>query len=113
MVTHSSNSNQRRRYARVPCRMIVERVGPTVDLSEGGLRVLSAHPLAHGADLPLTFELPEIGTLVRCQGAVVHVTRSRYDHDLVEMGVTFKDLPEAGREQIMSYIAARDRKSVV
>lgn len=107
MITRTTGRSKRRRYARVPCRMIVQRVGPTVDLSEGGVRILSANPLPKGADLPLEFELPEIAETVRCRGSVVHVSPSRFDRELVEIGVAFQDLTPTGHEQILSFVAAR------
>lgn len=107
MITRNANSSRRRRYARVPCRMIVQRVGPTVDLSEGGMRILSANPLQKGSDLPLEFELPETAETVRCRGSVVHVSPSRFDRELVEIGVAFQDLTPTGHEQIVNFVAAR------
>ncbi len=102
-----SDQRQRRRDARVPCRMIVERVGPAIDLSASGLRVLSANPLPAGSVVSLTFEVPEIGASVKCTGSVVHVTPSRFDRDLLEMGVAFDDLSGESRKQIEGYVALR------
>lgn len=96
-----------RRHPRIRCRLIVDRLGPTIDMSAGGMRVLSANPQPKGAEVRLAFQLPESEETVLCHGCVTHVTQSEIDHDLYEMGIQYQRMMTRNREAIELYVQQR------
>ena len=96
-----------RQSDRIKCRVIVENVGATVDLSEGGMCVLMANPLAEGTEVGLAFQLPESEETVHCHGRVVHTGPSSIDRDLYEIGIQFLRLMTRHREALGQYVQAR------
>jgi len=96
-----------RRHPRIRCRLIVDHLGPTIDLSAGGLRVLSANPQPQGAEVRLAFQLPETEETVLCHGRVTHVTQSAIDKDLHEMGIQYQRMMTRNREAIELYVRQR------
>ena len=98
---------EHRRHTRIKCRAIVDSLGPTLDLSAGGLRILTAHPVPEGSEVRLAFQLPEGQDLLQCHGSVIHVTRSAIDDDLFEVGIQFQRMMSRHRERISTYVRQR------
>jgi len=96
-----------RRYPRIKCRVIVDHLGPTLDLSAGGLRVLTARPAPPGAEVQLAFQMPETELQLHCHGRVVHVLRSPIDQDLFEIGIQFQRMMTRHRAAIQAYVGER------
>lgn len=96
-----------RRTQRVRCRVIVERLGPTIDLSPGGLRLLMGRPPAPGTELRLAFQLPEAADTLQCHGCVIHVSPSEIDDDLAEVGVEFQRMMSRDCRAVADYVASR------
>jgi len=96
-----------RRHARIGCRVIVDTVGPTTDISAGGIRILTANPLAKGTEVKLMFELPEAEEPIQCHGRVVHVVPSLIDGDLFEMGIQYQRIMARDRDAIRRYVTER------
>jgi PilZ domain-containing protein len=96
-----------RKHPRIKSRVIVDKLGPTLDISGGGLRVLTANPQPEGAEVRLAFLLPESDDAVQCHGHVIHVARSPIDDDLFEMGIRYQRMMTRSREDLEAYIAVR------
>jgi len=96
-----------RHHARIRLRVIVDRLGPSADISAGGIRVLTANPLPPGAEVRLAFELPETEAPMQCHGCVVHVGPSRIDTDLFEMGIRYQRMMSRDRDAIRRYVSER------
>ncbi|MBN2583047.1 MAG: PilZ domain-containing protein [Planctomycetes bacterium] len=96
-----------RKHQRIKCRVIVEHVGPTVDLSAGGIRVLMANPMTEGAEVRLAFQLPESEELVQCHGRVVYIDDSEIDPDLREVGIQFLRMMARHRQALADYVGSR------
>lgn len=96
-----------RRQARIRCRIIVENVGPTLEVSAGGLRVLTANPLSAGSEIRLAFDLPETDESLQCHGRVVHVRPSAIDRDLYEMGIQYQRMMTRHRLALEAYVNQR------
>lgn len=96
-----------RKSPRIRCRLIVDRLGPTIDMSAGGLRVLTANPQPAGGEVRLVFQLPESEETVQCHGCVTHVTQSEIDKDLFEMGIQYQRMMTRNREAIELYVQQR------
>jgi Tfp pilus assembly protein PilZ len=97
----------KRKHQRIKCRVIVEHVGPTMDLSAGGVRVLTANPIAEGTEVRLAFQLPESEEMVQCHGRVAYVDQSPIDADLREVGIQFLRMMARHRQAIAEYVAGR------
>jgi Tfp pilus assembly protein PilZ len=96
-----------RKHPRIKCRLIVDRLGPTTDMSAGGLRVLTANPQPEGSEVRLAFQLPESEETVQCHGSVMHVTQSTIDKDLFEVGIQYQRMMTRNREAIEAYVRER------
>jgi c-di-GMP-binding flagellar brake protein YcgR len=96
-----------RHHPRLKCRVIIEAVGSTIDLSEGGVCVLVAKPLPEGAEVQLAFQLPESEETALCHGRVVRVAPSSIDKELYEVGIQFLRLMTRDREAIARYVQSR------
>ncbi|HOI55538.1 MAG TPA: PilZ domain-containing protein [Phycisphaerae bacterium] len=96
-----------RKHQRIKCRVIVEHVGPTVDLSAGGIRVLMANPITEGTEVRLAFQLPESEELVQCHGRVAYVDQSQIDAELREVGIQFLRMMARHRQAIAEYVDGR------
>jgi c-di-GMP-binding flagellar brake protein YcgR len=96
-----------RKHPRIKCRAIVDNVGPTLDVSAGGVRVLTAHPLPEGTEVRLAFQLPDADEPVHCHGRVVHAGRSLIDADLYEMGIQYQRMMARHRTAITQYVHRR------
>jgi c-di-GMP-binding flagellar brake protein YcgR len=96
-----------RLHPRLKCRVIIETIGSTIDLSEGGACVLVAKPLPEGAEVQLAFQLPESEETARGHGRVVRVAQSSIDKELFEVGLQFLRLETGDREAIARYVQTR------
>ena len=96
-----------RKHPRLKCRIIVENLGPTLDISAGGLRVLTANPARTGAEVRLVFQMPEAEEILQCHGRVAHVTPSDIDPELAEIGLQFQRLMTRHREALQIYVNDR------
>ena len=96
-----------RKHTRIKCRVIVERAGPTIDISAGGVSVLMANPVSQGAEVRLAFHLPEAERAVQCHGRVVHVSSCTIDPALHEVGIQFMRIMARDRKAIADYVCNR------
>ena len=92
---------------RITARLIVESVGPTLNLSVGGMCVLMANQFKTGVEVSLQFKLPGIEQSIHCKSCVVWAKRSDIDRDLYEVGLSFVDISDADRQVIEQFIDSR------
>ena len=111
MTTNQTVKTDGRQSARIKCRVIVDQVGPTIDISAGGLRILTANPATAGAELRVAFLMPESEQQVQCHGRVVHVAPSTIDQELYEIGVQFQRMMSRHREALQEYVSLRAGES--
>ena len=89
---------------RVTTRITVESVGPTLNVSAGGMCVLMADPMREGTTPSLTFELPDDPVLVVCKGKIVWCRTSKIDPELYEVGLTFAEISEADQLRVAKFV---------
>jgi c-di-GMP-binding flagellar brake protein YcgR len=89
---------------RITTRITVESVGPTINISAGGMCVLMADPLREGMTPCLAFELPDDPVSITCKGKIVWCRTSRIDPELYEVGLTFTEISEADRQRVATFV---------
>lgn len=97
---------EQRTVPRITTRLTVEAIGPTVNISAGGMCVLMADPMREGTAPTLSFLLPDDPNPVRCRGRITWCRPSRIDPDLYEVGVSFVDIADADRRRIEEFVDA-------
>jgi Tfp pilus assembly protein PilZ len=95
---------EQRSDPRITTRMTVEAVGPTLNISAGGMCVLTADPLREGMVPSLSFTLPDNADPVACHGRVVWCRTSRIDPELFEVGLSFTDISDTDRDRVESFV---------
>lgn len=79
------------------------------DISEGGIFVATHNVLPRGSFMDIEFSLPDDGAPIRVQGEVRWVREYRQDSDgHPGMGLEFRNLQEADRQRILSFVKMRD-----
>jgi len=95
---------EQRGNPRITTRLTVESIGPTLNISGGGMCVLMADPLREGAKPTLTFDLPDDPDPIICRGRIVWCRPSKIDPDLYEVGLTFLEMNDADRCRVMTFV---------
>jgi len=89
---------------RITTRITVESIGPTLNISAGGMCVLMADPMREGTTPTLQFTLPDQEWVVTCKGRITWCRSSKIDPDLFEVGLAFVDISEDDRQRIMDFV---------
>jgi c-di-GMP-binding flagellar brake protein YcgR len=89
---------------RITTRITVESIGPTLNISAGGMCVLMADPMREGTTPTLSFTLPEDEHPVTCRGRITWCRASKIDPDLFEVGVAFVEIADEDRQRIMDFV---------
>jgi len=89
---------------RITTRLTVESIGPTLNISAGGMCVLMADPMREGTTPALEFTLPDDDTPVRCKGRITWCRASQIDPDLFEVGLAFVEISDADRQRIVDFV---------
>jgi Tfp pilus assembly protein PilZ len=97
---------EQRTQPRITTRLTVETVGPTVNISAGGMCVLMADPMREGMSPDLTFTLPDDPTPVRCKGRIAWCRTSKIDSELYEVGISFTEIGDDERRRVMEFVDA-------
>ena len=93
-----------RSQPRITTRITVESIGPTLNISAGGMCVLMADPMREGTTPMLTFLLPEDETPVTCKGRITWCRASKIDPELYEVGVAFVGISDEDRQRVMDFV---------
>ena len=91
---------------RITTRITIESVGPTLNISAGGMCVLMADPMREGTTPNLRFELPDDPVPVICRGRIVWCRTSKIDPELYEVGLTFMEISEADQLRMAKFVEA-------
>jgi len=91
---------------RITTRITIESIGPTLNISAGGMCVLMADPMREGTTPLLRFTLPDDETPVSCKGRITWCRASKIDPDLYEVGVAFVDIRDEDRRRVMRFVEA-------
>ncbi len=91
---------------RITTRLTVESIGPTLNISAGGMCVLMADPMREGTTPTLNFALPDGGPPITCKGRITWCRASKIDPDLFEVGLSFVDIRDEDRRRIMDFVDA-------
>jgi c-di-GMP-binding flagellar brake protein YcgR len=91
---------------RITTRITVESIGPTLNISAGGMCVLMADPMREGTTPTVKFMLPDDETPVTCKGRITWCRASKIDPELYEVGVAFVDICEEDRRRVMGFVEA-------
>jgi c-di-GMP-binding flagellar brake protein YcgR len=97
---------ENRSQPRITTRITVESVGPTVNISAGGMCVLMADPMREGLTPTITFELPDDPKPVVAKARIVWCRTSRIDPELYEVGLTFTELSDENRRRVLEFVDA-------
>jgi len=89
---------------RITTRLTVEAIGPTLNISAGGMCVLMADPMREGTTPTLHFTFPDDETPVACKGRITWCRASKIDPDLFEVGLAFIDIGDADRQRIIDFV---------
>jgi Tfp pilus assembly protein PilZ len=84
----------------------VEAIGPTLNLSAGGMCVLMADPMREGTKPTLTFTLPDDPEPVVCRGRIIWCRPSKIDPDLFEVGLSFAEIDDEDRNRVEIFVEA-------
>ena len=91
---------------RITTRITVEAVGPTINISAGGMCVLMADPMREGALPTLTFTLSDDQAPVVCKGRIIWCRTSKIDPELYEVGLTFAEISDADQRRVTDFVDA-------
>ena len=83
---------EQRGCPRITTRITVDAIGPTLNISAGGMCVLMADPMREGLTPTITFELPDDPKPVVAKARVVWCRTSRIDPELYEVGLSFTEI---------------------
>ena len=97
---------ENRSQPRITTRITVESVGPTVNISAGGMCVLMADPMREGLTPTITFELPDDPKPVVAKARIVWCRTSRIDPELYEVGLTFMEMNDESRRHVLEFVDA-------
>lgn len=97
---------EQRSEPRITTRITVETVGPTLNISAGGMCVLVSRRLPTDVEVSLAFELTESKTSINCKGIVAWSRASHIDPDLFEMGIRFTEISDGDRREIDNFVDA-------
>jgi c-di-GMP-binding flagellar brake protein YcgR len=97
---------EQRGSPRITTRITVESVGPTLNISAGGMCVLMADPMREGSKPTLSFQLPDDPKTIVCTGKIAWCRPSRIDPELFEVGVTFAEISDDDRSRVMGFVDA-------
>ncbi len=89
---------------RITTRLTVESIGPTLNISAGGMCVLMADPMREGTTPTLQFTLPDQEQTVTCKGRITWCRSSKIDPDLFEVGLAFVDISDADRQRVVDFV---------
>ena len=97
---------ENRSQPRITTRITVESVGPTVNISAGGMCVLMADPMREGLTPTITFELPDDPKPVVAKARIIWCRTSRIDPELYEVGLTFTEMTDENRQRVLGFVDA-------
>ena len=95
---------EQRGSPRITTRITVESIGPTINISAGGMCVLMADPFRVGTKPRLTFTLPDDLEPVVCTAKIVWCRPSTIDPELFEVGLSFETVGDEDRRRIMDFV---------
>lgn len=80
-----------------------------VDISGGGIKIMSAEKISLGTDVQINMNIPGIkGSIIN--GRVVRCAPSIKNSSIYDIGIEFVDISANCRQKIIQYIFARQRK---
>ncbi|MBM4017364.1 MAG: PilZ domain-containing protein [Planctomycetes bacterium] len=97
---------EQRGSPRITTRITVEAIGPTLNISAGGMCVLMADPLREGTKPNLAFTLPDDPQPIACRGRIVWCRPSKIDPELFEVGLSFAEISDEDRARIVTFVEA-------
>ena len=97
---------EQRGNPRITTRITIETVGPTLNISAGGMCILTADPLREGSKPILNFTLPDDPEPIVCKGRIAWCRPSKIDPELFEVGVTYAEITDADRRRVMDFVEA-------
>lgn len=91
---------------RITTRITVESIGPTLNISAGGMCVLMADPMREGTAPSLRFTLPDDEKPVFCKGRITWCRSSKIDPELYEVGLAFVEISDDDRQRVLDFVDA-------
>jgi len=95
---------EQRSQPRITTRVTVESVGPTLNISAGGMCVLMADPMREGTTPAVTFSLPDDPMPIRCKARIAWCRTSQIDPDLYEVGLSYSEIGDEDQKRIADFV---------
>ncbi len=95
---------EKRGHPRITTRITIQSIGPTMNISAGGMCVLTADPLREGLLPEVSFELPDQAQPVVCKARIAWCRTSRIDPELYEVGLAFTEISDEDRKRVMNFV---------
>ena len=95
---------EQRGTPRITTRITIESVGPTLNISSGGMCVLTADPMREGTQPMLMFNLPDDPEAVRCRARIVWCRSSQVDPELYVVGLAFTEISDEDRCRLVDFV---------
>jgi c-di-GMP-binding flagellar brake protein YcgR len=92
-----------REHLRVDAKVTISYLGPTKNLSAGGMCVMMESPLAVGAEPQIEFTLPDDPNLISCTAQVVWSEKAR-SRQKTEVGLVFMDISSEDKARIEDFV---------
>jgi len=99
----SVRAKESRKHLRVDAKVTISYLGPTKNLSAGGMCVIMDAPLAIGSEPEVEFTLPGDPKPICCKGQVVWVDRAR-SRSKCEVGLVFLDISDEQRARVQDFV---------
>ncbi len=95
---------EQRTHPRVTTRITVQTIGPTMNISAGGMCVLTADPLREGLVPEVSFELPDDPAAIVCRARIAWCRTSKIDPELYEIGLAFTEISDVDRQRVSEFV---------
>jgi len=92
-----------REHLRVDAKVTISYLGPTKNLSAGGMCVMMDSPLEVGAEPQIEFTLPDDANLIYCTAQVVWSEKARSGQK-TEVGLVFMDVSSEDKARIEDFV---------
>lgn len=81
----------------------------TIDISGGGLKILSKYSLEEGSNVDIKMQIPKIDTK-KIDAKVIRTIKSLNNQDMYEIALEYADIDINTRQDIISYIFSKQRE---
>ena len=103
------SQTEQRGIPRITAQITVVSVGPTINLSPGGMCILIADPFRVGTKPTLSFTLPDDVRPITCTGRIIWCRPSDIDPKLFEVGLSFETIADEDHRKVIAFVETHVR----